>query len=106
MQTTDSHSWGVGIAQIDAWKIEAGAVYFNLNLNFYGVGNDAGDKNDPLPINEKGMGLGVKGLRRIAGHWYGGLRFMISPEHRLNVSLDFAVGKDLSAVYFYVAEAF
>jgi hypothetical protein len=35
-----------------------------------------------------------------------GLRFMLSTNNRLNLSLDVAVGKDEGAVYFYVAESF
>jgi outer membrane protein assembly factor BamA len=35
-----------------------------------------------------------------------GIRFSISPENRLNVSLDWAVGKDNDYVYIYVGEAF
>lgn len=35
-----------------------------------------------------------------------GVRFSVSPENRLNVSLDWAVGKDDNYVYIYVGEAF
>ena len=77
---TDSHTWGVGIGQLanfkeDAWKIKGGLVYFNLNVDFYGIGSDAGDQNKSIPINEKGIGFGANGLRRIAGQWYVGLQY-------------------------------
>jgi len=35
-----------------------------------------------------------------------GLRFAASKTYRVNVSLDAAWGKDSSAVYFYIGEAF
>jgi outer membrane protein assembly factor BamA len=35
-----------------------------------------------------------------------GVRFSVSPENRLNISLDWAVGKDDNYVYIYVGEAF
>jgi len=35
-----------------------------------------------------------------------GLRFMASTENRVNISLDYAVGKDTEAVYFRIGEAF
>ena len=64
-----------------------GAVGF---LGVGGVGESFSDfdKDDTLPA------AGV------------GIRFSISPENRLNVSLDWAVGKDNDYVYIYVGEAF
>ena len=35
-----------------------------------------------------------------------GIRFAVSPENRLNLSLDWAVGKDGNYIYIYVGEAF
>jgi outer membrane protein assembly factor BamA len=35
-----------------------------------------------------------------------GLRYLASPEQRLNVSVDYAIGRDDSAVYVYIGEAF
>jgi hemolysin activation/secretion protein len=35
-----------------------------------------------------------------------GARFMLSEKNRLNLSVDYAIGKDTSALYFYVAESF
>jgi outer membrane protein assembly factor BamA len=35
-----------------------------------------------------------------------GLRFRASQQHRVNASIDFAVGKDSQAFYFYIGEAF
>lgn len=35
-----------------------------------------------------------------------GLRYLASPAQRLNVSIDFAVGRDESTLYVYIGEAF
>jgi outer membrane protein assembly factor BamA len=77
---TDSKSWGVAVGSManfkdDAWKIEGGALYFDLNLEYFGIGSDAGDQGKSIPINENGWGAGVRGLRRIKGHWYVGLQY-------------------------------
>ena len=77
---TNTESWGAGIAQAlylneDAWKLKAGAVYFDLNLEFFGIGSGAGDQGQSVPINQKGWGAGVKALRRLKGHWYAGLSY-------------------------------
>lgn len=88
---TDSKSWGAGIAQVlnfsdDAWRLKGGGGYFDLNLDFFGIGNEEGDKNISIPINQKGWGAGVRGLRRIKGHWYGGLQYWYLS---IDSSLDF-----------------
>lgn len=77
---TDTKSWGVAVGTManfkeNVWKIEAGAVYFDLELEFYGIGNEAGDLGLSVPINQQGWGAGFQGLRRIAGHWYAGLQY-------------------------------
>ena len=35
-----------------------------------------------------------------------GLRFMVSEVNRVNISVDYAWGKEGDAVYFYIGEAF
>jgi hypothetical protein len=77
---TDSKSWGAGIAQVlnfadDAWRLKGGGGYFNLNIDFFGIGNEEGDRDISIPINQKGWGAGVRGLHRVKGHWYGGLQY-------------------------------
>ncbi len=77
---TDSKSWGYGVVQTayfkdDAWKLTAGAGTFDLNLRFYGVGRLGGDRGLSIPLNQDGWGAGIRGLRRIKGHWYGGLQY-------------------------------
>ena len=77
---TNTDSWGAGVAQAfylndDAWKIKAGALYFDLDLEFFGIGSGAGDQGQSVPVNQLGWGAGVKGLRRLKGHWYAGLSY-------------------------------
>lgn len=77
---TSSKSWAAGVAQVfyfkdDAWKFKAGLAYFDLNLEFFGIGNGAGDQGVSVPVNQAGWAGGVKGLRRIKGHWYAGLQY-------------------------------
>lgn len=77
---TSSESWGVGIAQElyfdeNAWKLKAGVAYFDLNLEYFGIGSGAGDQGESVPVNQEGWGGGLKALRRVAGHWYAGLQY-------------------------------
>ncbi|MCP4898630.1 MAG: BamA/TamA family outer membrane protein [bacterium] len=77
---TDSDSFGYGIAQVahfkdDAWKVKAAAVGFNLNLEYYGIGNILGDNDLSIPYSQDGWFAGAEGLRRIKGHWYGGIQY-------------------------------
>jgi hypothetical protein len=50
----------VGIAQSanfkgNDWKVTGGAFVFDLDLEFYGIGSDAGDDDLFLPINQQGL---------------------------------------------------
>jgi len=77
---TNTGSYGFGVGQVahfkdDAWKIKAGAVSFNLELEFYGIGRILGDLVMFIPYSQNGWGAGVQGLRRIKGNWYGGLQY-------------------------------
>jgi outer membrane translocation and assembly module TamA len=60
---------------------------------FAGVGEVARNLSD----------LNTKDLLPSAG---AGLRFMVSEKNRVNVSLDYARGREGDAVYFYIGEAF
>ncbi|RLE28904.1 MAG: hypothetical protein DRJ61_15575 [Acidobacteria bacterium] len=77
---TDNKSKAIAIGQSanfkgNDWKIIGGFGAYDLNLEFYGVGSGAGDDDRFLPVNQQGWFGGVKALRRIKGHWYGGLSF-------------------------------
>ena len=88
---TDSGSWAIGLGgsfnfKADTWKFKGGLAYFDVTVPFYGIGNEAGDGDRSVDLNEKGWAAGVKGLRRIAGKWYGGLSYAFAP---LTTSFDF-----------------
>ncbi len=77
---TDNGSKAFGVAQSanfkdNAWKIVAGALVYDLNLEFYGIGSGAGDDDRSLPVNQRGWAVGAKGLRRLKGNWYGGVSY-------------------------------
>lgn len=73
-------SWAAGLGgsfnlKADTWKLKGGLGYFDVTMPFYGIGNEAGDEDNPVDLNEEGWAAGVKGLRRIAGDWYAGLSY-------------------------------
>lgn len=73
-------SWAVGLGgsfnlKADTWKVKGGLAYFDITVPFYGIGNEAGEDDRSVDMNEKGWAAGVKGMRRIAGDWYGGLSY-------------------------------
>ncbi|MCP4903109.1 MAG: BamA/TamA family outer membrane protein, partial [bacterium] len=77
---TDSDSYGWGIAQVahfkdDAWRLKAAYASFNLSLEYFGTGNILGDRGLSIPYTQDGWFAGAEGLRRIKGHWYGGLHY-------------------------------
>ena len=56
----------------DRWKLMGGAGYVNANYDFYGVGNEAGERDIAAPINQTGIAVLVKALRLVADDWYAG----------------------------------
>ena len=60
---------------------------------FGGVGEVAGDLGD---FNAQDLlpSVGV------------GLRFLVSEENRVNISIDYARGREGDAIYFYIGESF
>jgi hypothetical protein len=68
------------------WKRLSGVV-------FAGIGSVAGSFGALDTANS----LSASGI---------GLRYLASPEQRVNISVDFAVGRDESAFYVYIGEAF
>ena len=88
---TDNGSWTIGLGgsfnfKADTWKFKGGLAFFDITIPFYGIGNEAGDEDRSVDVNEKGWAAGVKGLRRIAGKWYGGFSYGYAP---LTTSFDF-----------------
>jgi hypothetical protein len=81
---TDNGSWAIALGgsfnlKADTWKLKGGLGFFDITVPFYGIGNDAGDDDRYIDVNEKGWAVGVKGLRRIGGEWYGGLSYAYVP---------------------------
>jgi len=83
---TDNKSKAIAVGQSanfsgNDWKIVGGFGAYDLNLEFYGIGSGAGDEARYLPLNQRGWFAGIKALRRIKGHWYGGLGYAYIKVH-------------------------
>lgn len=89
---TDNDSWGAGVFQRfylggDRVRVTGFAGTGEFNLKFYGIGQDAGDRGEFVPITQGGdFGL-VQALLRIAGPLYIGPAFRyISVDTSLDLS--------------------
>ena len=77
---TDSGSWGGAVGgklfiSEDRFRVDGGLGYFDVNYDFFGIGNDAGDRGRSVPLEQKGPGGTVGQLTRISGKWYLGPRY-------------------------------
>ena len=77
---TSNDSWGAGVSQKtflyeDRLRLNGSLGYGNINLDFYGVGTEAGNRGTSVPLTEKGFFFVPEGLTRIAGRLYGGVRY-------------------------------
>ena len=66
---TNSDSWVIGGKQTtylkaDKYRFNALLGYMNLNIDFYGIGSDAGDRGGSIPITQKGVFFMPDLLRR------------------------------------------
>ncbi len=74
---TENKSWGVMAVELarlgrDAWRLRGLVSHAEINYDFYGIGEGAGDAGVTLPINQTmdfAVGLG---LRRVASGLYAG----------------------------------
>lgn len=79
VMATSNGSWAIGaghkmfLAQ-DKLKLTAFAGYGDVNLRFYGIGPNAGDRNSSVDINDTGFVAFVDPQVRVANHFYVGLR--------------------------------
>jgi outer membrane protein assembly factor BamA len=69
---TDNGTWaGAAAASLylaeNTWQVKAGYAYFDANVKYYGIGGDAGDSRQALPINEVGWAAGIQVLRKVYG---------------------------------------
>jgi hypothetical protein len=78
---TENESWGVMAVEMarlshDRWRVRGLLSHCEINYDFFGIGEDAGDEGVTLPVNQTmdfAVGLG---LRRIAGGLYAGAAIM------------------------------
>jgi hypothetical protein len=76
----DSESWGGGLGtqtyfSDDKYRMVGFLGYFDVNVDFYGIGNRAGDTLVPAPINHKGPTFVPRFLFRVADSVYVGPRY-------------------------------
>lgn len=76
---TSNGSWGVAAVHkmalaSDRFRITAFGGYADVNMNFYGVGPNAGDRDRSIELNERGYAVMLQGQIRIAPHLYAGAR--------------------------------
>lgn len=79
---TSNDSWGGGLAQLlylddDRYRALIAAAYFDVNFDFFGIGSDAGDEGESVPLNQTGYGSMVDFRVRMGGRWYAGPRYRI-----------------------------
>jgi len=77
---TDTDSWAAGIAQTTYFKADkyrANGVlgYGSFNIQFFGVGNEAGDRGNSVDINQKGAVFIPKFFRAVTENLYAGLQY-------------------------------
>lgn len=76
----DSDSWAGGAGATvyttnDIYRFSGWIGYWDANLKFYGIGNEAGDRDRYIKINQWGPFFAPKALRRVADNWYVGARY-------------------------------
>ncbi len=79
---TDSDSWAGAVGtQIyfkdDKYRMPAWVGFFDINVDFYGIGNEAGDRGIPVPISQSGPFFAPSFLFRIADNLYLGPRYRL-----------------------------
>ena len=62
----------------DKYRLSGVVGFFNMNLDFFGIGNGAGDRGESIGINQKGSFLGSRFLFQIAENLY------LGPQYRLS----------------------
>jgi hypothetical protein len=76
---TDNGTWAGAVAASlylakNTWQVKAGYAYFDANVQFYGIGGEAGDSGVALPISQSGWAGGFQVLRQVYGHFNAGLQ--------------------------------
>jgi len=80
---TSNHSWAGGAVEklyfdADRFRISFGGGYGSINYNFFGIGNEQGNADISIPINQTVTGAFVDARMRIWNAVYLGLRYRYS----------------------------
>jgi hypothetical protein len=68
------HSMSLGQDRI---RLSASASWVDAHSNYYGIGEDAGDRDEILKLDSKQFTFQAQGLFRIIPHGYAGVRFRL-----------------------------
>jgi hypothetical protein len=79
---TDSESWAGGLGTLtyfkdDKYRLAGFLGYFDVNVDFYGIGSGAGDRGIVVPLNQSGPIFVPSFLFRIADNLYIGPRYRL-----------------------------
>ncbi len=80
---TSSKTWGTGILQEtylagNRHRINGMLGYFNINYDFYGVGQEPGEADRYLPMTQRGVFFVPEYLYRVSGHAYVGALYRLA----------------------------
>ena len=80
---SDSESWGFGLAQRfylkeDRMRLLFGALTTEINYDFFGIGNEAGESGDSIPLTQEADGASATFEYRVAGDLFVGLRLGVA----------------------------
>lgn len=79
---TSNRTWGVGVTQYlsldgDRYRVSLGLGYASVKYDFFGAGNDAGDRGVSIPIRQDGYFTNPWAQVRVAEDFYIGLQYRL-----------------------------
>jgi hypothetical protein len=79
---TSNDSWGTAFAQKlnlmhDRVRLLTVVAYGDVNYEFFGIGEDAGDAGQSIKLNQRGPFVLTDALVRVGSRWYSGARYQI-----------------------------
>lgn len=98
---TDSKTWAGGISQTtyfkeDRYRANGLLGLYNINIDFYGIGNVSGNRDEPIPINQRGGYFEPEFLVRIRENIYLGAQYrFIKMDTSLNRGEDTETGQKI-----------
>jgi outer membrane protein assembly factor BamA len=89
---TDTESWATALGtetyfKDDKYRLAGWIGHFDVNLKFFGIGSDAGDRGESIGINQSGEFFNPSFKFRVADNFYLGLQYRL-------VTLDTTVDRD------------